>query len=98
MYPIVKAESMKRGRGRPPVYTNTTDRPALVALRIPRTLEMRLRHESAESGGTLKDLLLYSLMAQGEPPNVAAELVETQAQLATLKRQYAALEQKSARL
>jgi hypothetical protein len=39
---------MKRGRGRPPVYTDTTQHPALVALRIPRALETRLRQEATE--------------------------------------------------
>jgi hypothetical protein len=37
-------------------------------------------------------------VAQWEHPTAAAELVETQAQLATLQRQYAALERKSTRL
>jgi hypothetical protein len=96
---------MKRGRGRPPVYKNATDQPALVALRIPRALEARLRHESTEQGRTMTDILLQSLAAQWEHPTAAAELVEAQAQLETLKRQcaaqerkYAAREQRSTRL
>ena len=89
---------MKRGRGRPPVYKNADQQPALVALRMPRALEARLRHEAAEDGRTLTDLLLQSLVARWEHPNAAAELVEIQAQLATLKRQHAALERKSTRL
>jgi hypothetical protein len=80
------------------VYKNADQQPALVALRVPRALETRLRHEATESGRTLTDILLQSLVAQWEHPNAAAELVETQAQLATLRRQYAARERKSARL
>jgi septal ring factor EnvC (AmiA/AmiB activator) len=89
---------MKRGRGRPPIYTDTTQQPALVALRIPRSLETRLRHAAAEQGRTMTDILLQALVAQWEHPHAAADLAETQAQLATLKRQYAALERKSDRL
>jgi hypothetical protein len=89
---------MKRGRGRPPVYENATQQPGLVALRIPRALEARLRHEASEQGRTRTAILLQALVAQWEHPHAAADLAETQAQLATLKRQYVALERKSARL
>jgi hypothetical protein len=89
---------MKRGRGRPPVYKNATDQPALVALRMPRALEARLRHESTEQGRTLTDILLQSLVAQWEHPTATAELVETQEQLGALKRQYVAMERKYAAL
>jgi hypothetical protein len=80
------------------VYKDATQQPALVALRIPRAQEERLRREAAEQQRTMTDLLLQALVAQWEHPTAAAELVKTQAQLATLKRQYAALERKSARL
>jgi hypothetical protein len=96
---------MKRGRGRPPVYTDATQQPVLMALRIPRALETRLRQEAAEQGRSMTDILLQALVAQWEHPQAAAELaetqaalVETQAQLSTLKRQYATLERRSARL
>jgi hypothetical protein len=80
------------------VYKNADQQPALVALRMPRALEARLRDEAAESGRTLTDLLLQSLVMRWEHPTAAADLVETEAQLATLTRQYVALERKSTRL
>jgi|RhiMethySRZTD1v2_1073278.scaffolds.fasta_scaffold43129_7 hypothetical protein len=89
---------MKRGRGRPPVYKNATQQPALVALRIPRALEARLRHEASEQGRTMTDILLQALVAQWEHPHAVADLAETQAQLTKVKRQYATLERRSARL
>src|SRR5262249_25447965 len=94
----MRTESMKRPRGRPRVYESPTEQPALLALRVPRALEARLRHEGSEAGRTLRDILWQALVARWEHPNAATDLAATQAQLATLKRQYAALERKSPRL
>jgi hypothetical protein len=60
-----------------------------VALRIPRTLEARLRHEASEQGRTLTEILLHALVAQWEHPHAAADLAELRAQLARLERQSA---------
>jgi len=83
---------MKRGRGRPRVYENATQQPVLVALRIPRPLEARLRQDAAEQGRTLTEILLQALVAQWEHPHAAADLAEMQAQLAKRERQYATQE------
>jgi hypothetical protein len=72
---------MKRGRGRPPVYENATQQPALVALRIPKALEARLRQEASEHGRTMTDIVLQSLMFRWEH----ATAVECQAQSAVLE-------------
>ena len=89
---------MKRGRGRPPVYENATQQPTLVALRIPRPLEARLRQEASEGGRTMTDILLQSLVFRWEHANAAEELSLARQQLSELQRQYTVLEERHTRL
>src|SRR5215510_7211051 len=82
---------MKRGRGRPPVYENAEQQPALVALRIPRALEARLRQEATERGCTLTSLLLHALVFHWEHAHDEEALDLAHQQIAKLERHSARL-------
>ena len=85
---------MTRPRGRPKKYPDETQQPALVALRLPRPLEARLRHEAREQGRTLTDMLRAALLAHWDHPTAAADLVAARVQLTRLERRYARLAQR----
>jgi chromosome segregation ATPase len=70
----------------------------LVALRIPRALEARLRQEAAEGGRTLTDILLQALVFRWEHTHAVEELPLTREQLAQLQKEHKALEGRHTRL
>src|SRR5262249_11894849 len=89
---------MKRGRGRPPVYEDARQQPALVALRIPRALEARLRQEAADSGCTMTSLLLHALVFHWEHAHDGEALDLAHRQIAKLERLSVRLMNESTRL
>src|SRR5438128_12186203 len=94
----MRTRPMKRERGRPPVYADATQQPALMALRIPRALEARLRQEASEHDHTMTHILLQALVFRWEHANAPDELAQVREQLSQLQREHKALEGRHTRL
>jgi hypothetical protein len=87
-----------RVRGRPPLYSHDAERPALMALRVPRALEARLRAEASACGRTMTEIVLEALALRWEDVSVTEVLTQVRQQLAQLQRDQVALEERYARL
>jgi len=83
---------MRLKRGRPVRYSDPADAPALLAVRIPRPLEARLRQEAAEDHHTMTDILLGALAFFWDHSGAVDAIADTQKALARLEHQHAALE------
>src|SRR5215471_18943195 len=85
---------MPRKRGRPPIYTETAQHPAYIALRMPRPIEARLRQEATAQQRTMTAILLSAQAFAWEHAGDAEELGQARTALKRLQRQYAALEKR----
>ena len=87
-----------RARGRPPIYTSAAERPALMALRVSRALEARLRAEASAHARTLTEIVLEALALRWADERVVAARTQGRQPRAQLHQAQTALEERHRRL
>jgi ribbon-helix-helix CopG family protein len=63
-------------RGRPFTYTDETERPETISLKVPRDLAERLRHHARMHGTSMSQVILEGLTMRLDTPSDPRELME----------------------